>query len=134
MSDENLALARDLYEAWNRGDRNWFLKHLTQDAEVRPLRDSAGFDEVYRGHQGWKKFWKVWRHEWSKIEVRVERMEDMGDRGVLVLLAFDGVERASGKEVSIKASHWLTFRDRFLSGVTVMAPETAERRRHGASR
>ena len=53
----------------------------------------------------------------------------MGDRGVLVLLAFEGVERASGAEVSMTVSHWLTFRDRVLSRVTVMAPETADRRR-----
>lgn len=129
MSDENLALAQEGYAAWNRGDRNWFLKHLTQDAEVQPFRGFDGFDEVYRGHQGWRKFWKVWRREWSRIEIQVERMVDMGDRGVLVLLTFDGVGKANGSEVSMTVSHWLAFRDRFLSRVTVMAPETADRRR-----
>jgi ketosteroid isomerase-like protein len=129
MSEENLAAARQGYEAWNRGDRNWFLKHMTQDAEVRPISGFAGFDEVYYGPQGWRKFLKLWRREWSKVDIRVERMEDLGDRGVLVLLKFEGAGRTSGAEVSMTVSHWLTFRDELLCGMQVMTPETADRRR-----
>ncbi|MGH2981614.1 MAG: hypothetical protein ACRDKV_06195, partial [Solirubrobacterales bacterium] len=84
---------------------------------------------VYRGHEGWKEFWEIWRGEWQSIDISVQRMEDMGEHGVLVLLTFDGVGRASGAEVSMTVSHWLKFRDDQLSGIVVLTPEAADRRR-----
>lgn len=128
MSERNLATARQGYEAWNKGDVDWLLEHMTEDVEVQPLRDFGDFDKVYRGHEGWKQFWAGWRDAWSSIEIRIQRLEDMGDHGVLVLLAFDGVGKASGAEVSMTVSHWLKFRDGMLSGVIVLTPEAAERR------
>lgn len=128
MSEENLELAREGYDAWNRDDLDWFIEHMTDDAEMRPIRGAFDFDEVYHGHEGWTEFWEIWRESWSSIEVRVQRMQDLGDQGVLVLLAFEGVGRASGAEVSIALAHWLTFRDGKLAGITVMTPEAADRR------
>jgi ketosteroid isomerase-like protein len=133
MPEQNLETARQGYEAWNRGDLDWFMKNMTEDAEIQPIRGIASFDEVYRGPGGWKKFSRVWRGHWSSIEIRVERMEDLGDHGVLVLLKFEGVERARGAEASIGLSHWLTFSDGLLTGITVMTPQAADRRRASRS-
>jgi ketosteroid isomerase-like protein len=129
MSEENLSLALQVYAAWNRGDRDWFLENLTDDALVRPIRGLAGFDDAYHGPEGWKEFWAAWRKARSTIEISVERMEDMDDRGVLVLLTLEGVGRASGAEVSMPVSHWLKFRDGKLSEMIAMPPGTADRRR-----
>ena len=129
MSEENLELARQGYDAWNRGDADWLMEHMTEDVEVEPLRGVGEFDKVYNGHEGWKQFWEGWREAWSTIEVRVERMEDMGDQGALALLTFEGVGRGSGAEVSMAVSHWLTFREGQVSAVRVLTPEAAERRR-----
>jgi ketosteroid isomerase-like protein len=129
MSEENLELARDGYEAWNRGDADWLMEHMTEDVEVEPLRGIGDFEKVYNGHEGWKRFWEGWREAWSTIEVHVERMEDMGDQGALALLTFEGVGRESGAEVSMTVSHWLTFREGQVSAVRVLTPEAAERRR-----
>jgi ketosteroid isomerase-like protein len=129
MSKENLELARQGYEAWNRGDADWLMEHMTEDVEVEPLRGVGDFDKVYSGHEGWKRFWEGWREAWSTIEIRVEHMEDMGDQGALALLTFEGVGRGSGAEVSMTVSHWLTFREGRVSAVRVLAPEAAERRR-----
>ena len=129
MSEENLELARHGYEAWNRGDADWLLEHMTENVEVEPLRGVGDFDKVYSGHEGWKRFWEGWREAWSTIEIRVERMEDMGDQGALALLTFEGVGKGSGAEVSMTVSHWLTFREGQVSAVRVLTPESAERRR-----
>ena len=129
MSEANLATARDGYEAWNRGDVDWLLEHMTEDVEVEPLRGFGDFEKVYSGHDGWKRFWEGWRDAWSKIEIRVERMQDMGEHGVLVLLTFEGEGKGSGAEVSMTVSHWLTFSDGLLSGIRVLTPEAADRRR-----
>lgn len=129
MSEANLATARQGYEAWNRGDSDWLLEHMTEDVEVEPLRDFGDFDKAYRGHEGWKQFWEGWREAWSTIEISVQRLEDMGDHGVLALLKFEGAGKASGAEVSMTVSHWLQFRDGLVSAVTVLTPEAADRRR-----
>lgn len=129
MSDENLTLALQSYAAWNRGDSSWFLDHITEDAGVQPIRGLAGFSDVYRGPEGWKEFWKVWSDAWSLIEISVQHMEDMGDRGVLVLLSFEGVGGDKEAEVSKTVSHWLKFRDGRLSEMIAMPRETADRRR-----
>jgi ketosteroid isomerase-like protein len=128
MAEGNLELAREVYEAWNRGDSDWVTEHLTADAEMRPLRERANFDEVYVGQDGWKDFWKDWRREWSRVEVRVQRLEDMGNHGVLVLLSVEGVGKEREEEVKMPVSHWLQFRDGLISAITVMAPDAAERR------
>jgi ketosteroid isomerase-like protein len=129
MSEEDLQLARDSYEAWNRGDTDWFAEHLADDADIAPIRGYEGLEQAYRGPEGWKKFWRLWRRKWQSIDIRVERMEDLGGRGVLVLLTFKGVAKTDGDVVSMTASHWLTFRDGRLAGIRALAPETAERRR-----
>jgi ketosteroid isomerase-like protein len=129
VSERNLRLARQGYEAWNRGDLAWFIEHLSDDVEAQPVRDLPGFENLYRGHDGWRRFWDAWRDSWSEIRIGVQRMQDMGKHGVLVLLTFEGVGRTSGSEVTITVSHWLKFRDGRLAGVTVLAPEAAERRR-----
>ena len=129
MSEQNLELAREGYAAWNRGDADWLMEHMTEDVEVEPLRGVGDFDKVYSGHEGWKRFWEGWREAWSTIEIRVERMEDMGDQGALALLTFEGVGKGSGAEVSMTVSHWLTFREGQVSAVRVLTPESAERRR-----
>jgi ketosteroid isomerase-like protein len=128
MSEDNVELARQGYEAWNRGDVDWLLEHMTEDVEVEPLRGVGEFEQVYHGHEGWKKFWQGWRDAWSSIEIHVNRLQDMGDHGVLALLRFDGVGKSSGAEVSMTVSHWLQFRDGQVSAVRVLAPEAAERR------
>lgn len=129
MSSDQELLVRQGYEAWNREDLNWFLAHLTEDAEVQPVRGLEGFEPVYRGHDGWRRFWEQWRSSWKRFEIRVQRVEDMEERGVLVLLAVDA-ESGNGREaLSTSVSHWLTFREGLVSGITAMPPETAERRR-----
>jgi ketosteroid isomerase-like protein len=128
MPEDNLQLAREAYEAWNRGSAKWFKSHMTADAEVRPLRDFGDFDELYEGPDGWREFMQAWRRRWSRFEIRVERMEDMGEHGVLVLLTVEGVEKEGGEEVSTPASQWLKFREGKVAGIVALAPEAAERR------
>jgi hypothetical protein len=53
VSEENLELAREGYEAWNRDDLGWFIENMSEDAEMRPIRAAFDFDEVYYGHEGW---------------------------------------------------------------------------------
>jgi ketosteroid isomerase-like protein len=125
VSEESLRLAHQGYAAWNRGDLDWFEQNLADDAQIRPIRDLPEFDELYVGLDGWKRFWQVWDRKWSGISV--ERVEDLDEHGVLVLLTLEGEGGASYG--SMPVSHWLQFRDGKLTGLTALAPDAAERRR-----
>ena len=43
MSQENVELTRQAYEAWNDGDLDWMLDHMTDDFEFRP---GLGFSDL----------------------------------------------------------------------------------------
>jgi ketosteroid isomerase-like protein len=128
MSEDDLKLAQEGYDAWNRGDLDWLLERLADDISVRPMRTGEEFDELYTGKEGWARFWERWHEVWPGVRIKVHRFEDLGDHGILALLSFD---RDAGElgESSVPVSHWITFRDGKFASVTAMAPETAERRR-----
>ena len=107
MSQENVELTRQAYEAWNRGDLDWFLDHMTEDFEFRPGLGFSDLDAVYRGKEGWRRFAETWREAWEDITVRVERIEDLDDR-LVALLTFYGKGRGSGVEVSIHVGQVVT--------------------------
>jgi ketosteroid isomerase-like protein len=107
MTQENVGLARQAYEAWNRGDLEWFLDHMTEDFEFRPGLGFSDLESVYHGKEGWRRFAETWREAWEDITVRVERIEDLDDR-IVALLTFDGKGRGSGVEVSIRVGQVAT--------------------------
>jgi ketosteroid isomerase-like protein len=107
MSDENVDLARQAYEAWNRGELEWLLDHMTEDFEFRPGLGFSDIDPVIRGKEGWRRFAETWREAWEDITVTVGRIEDLDDR-IVALLTFAGTGRGSGVEVSVRVGHVAT--------------------------
>jgi ketosteroid isomerase-like protein len=107
MSQENVEVARQAYEAWNRGDLEWLLDHMTEDFEFQTGLGFADLDAVYHGKEGWRRFAQTWQEAWEHITVRVERIEDLDD-GIVALLTFDGTGRGSGVEVSVRVGHVAT--------------------------
>jgi ketosteroid isomerase-like protein len=124
MSQENVELARQAYEAWNRGDLDWFLDHMTEDFEFRPGLGFSDLDIVYRGKRGWRRFAETWREAWEDITVTVERIEDVDDR-IVALLTFDGKGRGSGVEVSVRVGQVATVTEGRVSKL-VSTPDWAE--------
>ena len=120
MSQENVELTRQAYEAWNDGDLDWMLDHMTEDFEFRPGLGFSDVDAVVRGKDGWRRFAEMWREAWEDITVRVERIEDLDDR-IVALLTFDGRGRGSGVEVSIRVGHLATVRAGRVSKLTSIA-------------
>jgi ketosteroid isomerase-like protein len=120
MSQENVELTRQAYEAWNDGDLDWMLDHMTEDFEFRPGLGFSDIDAVIRGKDGWTRFSEMWHEAWEDITVRVERIEDLDDR-IVALLTFDGRGRGSGVEVSIRVGHLATVTAGQVSKLTSIA-------------
>jgi ketosteroid isomerase-like protein len=129
VSKELLELTRRGYEAWNRDDLEWFRDNMAEDVEIHTLTDFfPDADPVYHGPDGWEKFSGIFRESWSSIDVRLERVEDLGGDEVFVEVTFEGVGRESGVAVELTLVHWLSFRDGKLTKLDPMTPEEGERR------
>ena len=114
MPSENVQLLREFFDAWNRGDLEWILEHLSPDWEYRTAQLFPGIDPVSRGKEGFTKFWNTLRDPWESISMELEHVEDLGDR-VLTLHTFYGRGKASGVEVTLKYANISTFRAGLVS-------------------
>jgi ketosteroid isomerase-like protein len=108
MSEENVKLVRQGYEAWNRGDLQWLLDHITPDYEFRTVRLFPDLEPVYRGHEAFRQFWQTFREAWESFVIEVERIAPAGDDRVLALFRFHGRGR-DGVDVKREYAQLFTF-------------------------
>jgi ketosteroid isomerase-like protein len=86
MSRDNVEVVRRAWDAWIRGDMDALFETFHPSVEW----DTTNFEgwpenEVYRGHDGIRRFFEEWLASWDRYEAGVEEYLDAeGDR-VLVL-------------------------------------------------
>jgi ketosteroid isomerase-like protein len=114
MSRENVEAVRGAFDAWNRGDLERLQEYLSPEWEWHPARLFPGTDAVYRGKEGMTRFWNSFREPWESIRIEVERIEDLGDQ-VLALMMFYGKGKGSGVEVTTEYANVCTFRDGLIT-------------------
>ena len=86
MSRENVEVVRRGWDAWIRGDIDALFKTFHPAVEW----DTTNYegwpeDEVYRGHDGVRRFFEEWLASWDRYETGVEEYIDAGGDRVLVL-------------------------------------------------
>jgi ketosteroid isomerase-like protein len=103
MSQENVEIVRGLYDAFAEGDNE--SPFDVYDAEIKwdvsglqSSWGSMGFDPVYHGHDGVRRFWRQWLEAWRAIEFDLRELADCGD-SVLATIYQRNVGRESGIEV-----------------------------------
>lgn len=87
MSQANVEIVRNVVAAWNHGDLERIQEFTSPEWEWRTAQLFPGTEAVYRGKEGFTRFWDTFREPWESIRVEIERVEDLGDR-VLVLMTF----------------------------------------------
>ena len=113
MSEENAELVRRSGEAWQRDDFEAWLSTIDPDVEwftgVERALGRAG--SVYRGHEGMREFWNLWRTEVDDFWTDAEEIRDLGDDRVLYLghIRFRGP--ASGIMVESQLANVKALRD-----------------------
>jgi ketosteroid isomerase-like protein len=120
MSQENVEIVRRTFDAYNRGDLEGMLDHLSPEFEMHTTGRFMDTQGVHRGHEGWIEFWNTFHAAWESITVSIERIEDLGDR-VLVLGTFHGRGRGSGVEASVEAAWLVTISDGLVGHVRSFA-------------
>jgi len=79
------------------------------DVEVVTSGVFPGLDPVYRGHDGYRKFWRDFSDTWESILISVHELRDCGER-VLGLIAFEARGR-DGLTVHRQVANVWTFRN-----------------------
>ena len=100
MSEENLEVVRQVYEAATRRDTATSL--TLYDPEVELDASALGVEgrggDTFRGHEGLRSLFGEWHESWGEIEYDYEELIDAGDQ-VISVATRHARGRASGVEV-----------------------------------
>ncbi len=79
MSNHDRAeVVRRVFATWNDGDLDATLEMLDPEFEMSLTGAFLGLEREYRGHHGYREFWREFRGMWESIEVSVPRIEHFG--------------------------------------------------------
>jgi ketosteroid isomerase-like protein len=78
MSQENMETVRRAFEAWNRGDIEGYVAHLSSDVEGVPV-GAALEGEVCRGHDEVRAWWETHTEVWETFLILAEEFEQVAD-------------------------------------------------------
>ena len=111
MSQENVEVVREGWDAWLRGDLGGLFR--TFDPEV--IWDTSHYHDwpeaAYQGIEGVKRFLTEWLAVWDGYEVGLDEVFPAPDGRVVVLFWHRGKGRTSGLAMEIAAAQILTVRD-----------------------
>jgi ketosteroid isomerase-like protein len=107
VATDRVQLVREGYDAWNEGDRDWVLRHMSPDAEwITPPEDPE--PGHYQGHDQIQDFWAQWRAAVGQLHFDpLEVFES--DEHVVVVTRRRGRGEQSGLQVSDTVVQVFTF-------------------------
>jgi ketosteroid isomerase-like protein len=113
VAQANVDIVRRGLEAWQRDDFEAWLSGIDPDVEwlTAVERGLGRAGSVYRGHEGMRQFWNLWRTEVDDFWTEAKEIRDLGDDRVLYLghIRFRGP--ASGIVVESQLANVKTLRD-----------------------
>lgn len=109
MSQENVELAHDAFDAYNRHDLGAFLALMHDDVEADPRM--AAVEGVYQGHEGIRRWWESSHDAFPDFRTEVFDVRDLGDL-TLAELRNRGRGAAGGTPVEQESWHVAEWRDR----------------------
>jgi uncharacterized protein len=108
MSQENVDMVQRAFEAWNRGDIEGYLAHLSPDVEGVPVGATLE-GKVYRGHDEVRTWWQTQSEVWERLLLCAEEFKQVGTE-LVVSGHWEAVGR-SGVDMSVPATWVFGFRD-----------------------
>ncbi len=111
MSEENVEIVREGWNAWIRGDLDGLLSLL--DPEV--VWDTTHFhdwpESAYHGPEGVERFLREWLELWDDLELTVDEILAAPDGRVVSLIRQSGKGRESGLAMEMEQAQIATVRD-----------------------
>ena len=79
-----LAVVREIIAAVNEGRMEAPFAHYHDDVlwDLTAMKDVLATDEVYRGHEGLRRYWREWLSAWETVRFEVEDLFAVGDHVV----------------------------------------------------
>jgi uncharacterized protein len=114
MSHENVAAAKRIYEARNRGDIDAVLAECDPDVTWRPHLATLGTAPI-RGHEEVRAYMLSLKEDWESFQHEPEEFFDAGDV-VVAFLHTRARGRGSGAVVEVPVAHVLRFEDGLCLG------------------
>ena len=79
MSQENVELTRQAFDAFNRRDLDAFLTLMDDDVEVVPRAGAMEGESSYRRHEGVRRWWNTVLDVFPDWNIEVLAVGDLGD-------------------------------------------------------
>jgi ketosteroid isomerase-like protein len=118
MSQENVELVRQGFEALNRDDRATATRLLAPDVEWHSVAGPLFGVGTIRGREAVLKFlWQDLRESIEGFRARPEEFTDLGTDRVLVVARYEGRGRSSGAEVDLRVASVYQLRDGMMATV-----------------
>jgi ketosteroid isomerase-like protein len=114
------------YEAWNRGDLDWWLEFMHPDVRLDAPGVFPGFDREYEGHEGLRRFWQQLHDPWEELSIDVEDVTEEPN-GFVVAIRFRAKGAGSGVDVDMCFGH--AFRLEGDRAIEIIARASAEEAR-----
>ena len=110
MSRANVAAAKRIYEARNRGDVDAVLAEFDPEVTWRPHLATLGGNPI-RGHDGIREYMASLQVDWVGFRHEPEKFIDAGGDTVVAFLHTYARGRGSGVDVEVPVAHVLRFED-----------------------
>lgn len=89
---QNEEVVRRAFDAWNRGDLEGTIQLAHDDIEIILAGVFPDLERTYRGTDGFREFWELFRGAWNQIWIEETEIE-AGEEAVFAATIFHGVGR-----------------------------------------
>ena len=122
MSQQNVEVVRDAFDAFTRGDIKGVLRFCDENILITQPQELPGASRQQRGHGGVLEAFGIWPEQWDDYQVQILRMADLGDC-VVVTTQTGGRGKQSGVEVEMDFSFVFTVRDERIVEMQIFMQE-----------
>jgi ketosteroid isomerase-like protein len=99
MSQKNLEIVREAFDAWERGDIDAILERCDEDIVITQAAELPGVEPQQHGHSGVLEAFAIWPEQWDDFRISIVRSFETGDQ-VVVTTDQSGRSKHSGIEVT----------------------------------
>jgi uncharacterized protein len=110
MSQENIEIVRNAFDAFTRGDLEGVLRLCDENIVITQPPELPGVSPQQRGHNGMLEAFGIWPEQWDDYQIEILRIADAGDY-VVVTTKQGGRGKQSGVEVEMEFTFVFTVRD-----------------------
>src|ERR1700682_930778 len=99
MSQEDVEIVRQIFEVFNGEDIELILALTHPDFELEVPPDLSAEPDIYRGHDGMRRYWESFRDAMEEIRIEPAGFWDAGEAvGVAMRVTANGRRTASALE------------------------------------